>query len=364
MKFSIRRGLFLSGIVIALLLGILLPACRPSNTPAQTVKWRMATSWTRDNLIYSEGAVAICNRVAELSGGRFIIEPYPTDELASTFSVFDMVSRGDVECGHSWPGYSQDREPAFLLFSSIPNMMTMQEWAVWLYGPSQGIEMWRELYAKYNVLPFPGALAGPEFGFFTNKPLRTVDDFKGMKLRTPGMGAEVLSGLGAIPVVLPQEQVEEAFRTGEIDGFEFSTPAIDWKLGFDSSAAPYITLPAWHQPSCMYDTEVNLDAWNKLPDDLKAIFESACKEVGMVDFVTGIEGANPDYSQKYESGGAQIFVLDQQSMERITEVTDGICDNLAASDAFFAKVLKSQRDFRAGYRTWEKWGDYQLFPSE
>lgn len=364
MKHFSKRRLFFLGIFLALLLSIPLSACNQSNTPPQAIKWRMATSWTRDNLIYTEGAVAICNRVAELSGGRLIIEPYPTDELTSTFSVFDMVSRGEVECGHSWPGYSQDKEPGFLLFSSIPNMMTMQEWAVWLYGPSQGIELWRELYAKYNVVPFPGALDGPEFGFFTNKPLRNIDDFKGMKLRTPGMGADVLSGLGAIPVVLPQEKVEEAFKTGEIDGFEFATPAIDWNLGFDSSTAPYITLPAWHQPSCMYDTVVNLDAWNKLPDDLKAIFESACKEVGMVDFAAGIEGANSNYLQKYENGGAQIFVLDEQSMERITEITDGICDNLAANDAFFAKVLKSQRDFRADYRTWEKWGDYHIYPSQ
>jgi TRAP-type mannitol/chloroaromatic compound transport system substrate-binding protein len=364
MKYFLKRRLFFLGILLALLLSIPLLACNQSSSLPQPIKWRMATSWTEDNPIYTDGAVALCQRVAELSGGRLIIEAYPTDELTSTFSVFDMVSKGEVECGHSWSGYSLDKEPSFLLFSSIPNMMTLQEWEIWLYGPSQGIELWRELYAKYNVVPFPGALAGPEFGFFTNKPLRSVDDFKGMKLRTPGMGADVLRELGATPVVLPQEEVKEAMKTGEIDGFEFSTPALDWNLGFDSSIAPYVTLPAWHQPSCMYDTVVNQDAWNKLPDDLKAIFESACKEVGMVDFVANIEGANPDYFQKYEKSDMQIFILDEQSMERITEVTNRLCDNLAANDAFFAKVLKSQRDFRANYRTWEKWGDYHIYPSE
>jgi len=364
MKYFLKRRLFFLNVFLAVLLSILFSACNLSNTPPQTIKWRMATSWTEDNLIYTEGAVAICQKVARLSGGRLLIEAYPTDELTSTFGVFDMVSQGKVECGHSWPGYWRDKEPSFVLFSSIPNMMTTQEWMVWLYGPSQGIELWRELYAKYNVVPFPGALDGTEFGFFTNKPLRSVDDFKGMRLRTPGIGADVLRELGATPVVLPQEEIEEALKKGEIDGFEFGTPAINWNLGFDSSIAPYVTLPAWHQPSCMYDTFVNQDAWNKLPDDLKAIFESACKEVGMVDFVAGIEGANPDYLSKYEKSGMQIFILGEQSMKKITEVTDSICDNLAANDAFFAEVLKSQRDFRANYRTWEKWGDYQIYPSE
>ncbi len=364
MKYFSKRRLFFLDIFLAALLIIPLLACNLSNTPPQTIQWRMATSWTEDNLIYTEGAVAICQRVAKLSGGRFLIEAYPTDELTSTFGVFDMVSKGEVECGHSWPGYWQDKEPSFVLFSSIPNMMTAQEWEVWLYGPSQGIELWRELYGKYNVVPFPGALDGPEFGFFTNKPLRNVDDFKGMKLRTPGMGAAVLKELGAIPVVLPQEEIKESMKKGEIDGFEFATPAVNWNLGYDSSIASYVTLPAWHQPSCMYDTLVNQDAWDKLPDDLKAIFESACKEVGMVDFVAHIEGLNPDYLQKYEKSGMQIFILDEQSMEKITEITDRLCNNLAANDPFFTEVLKSQRDFRANYRIWEKWGDYHIYPSE
>jgi len=298
MKYLLKRRLFFLSVILAVFLSISLSACNLSSTSPETIKWRMATSWTEDNLIYTEGAVAICQRVAKLSGGRFLIEAYPTDELASTFGVFDLVSQGKVECGHSWPGYWRDKEPGFVLFSSIPNMMTMQEWVVWLYGPSQGIELWREFYGKYDVVPFPGALDGPEFGFFTNKPLRSVDDFKGMRLRTPGMGADVLRELGATPVVLPQEEIEDALQKGELDGFEFATPAVDWNLGFDSSTAPYVTLPAWHQPSCMYDTLVNQNAWNELPDDLKAILESACKGVGLVDCVARVDGANPDYLAK------------------------------------------------------------------
>jgi len=363
MKGFSKHRLFLLGIIFVVLPGILFSACNTSNTTPQTFKWRMATCWTSEDLLYVEGAKAICQRVAKLSGGRLIIEPYPAGELMGAFDVFDAVSKGKVECGHSWSGYWRDKEPGFVLFSSIPNMMTLQEWAVWLYGPSQGIEMWRELYGKYNIVPLPGALNGPEFGFFTRKPVRSADDFKGMKIRTVGIGADVLKELGATPVVLPQGEIKEALKKGEIDGFEFNTPAVDWNLGFDNSIAPYVTLPSWHQPSGMYDTLVNKDAWNKLPDDLKAILESACKEVGMVDYVARIEGLNPVYLQKYEKGGIQIFVLGEQSMKNITGITDRLCDNLAANDAFFARVLKSQRDFRTSYRTWEKWGDYRIYPS-
>jgi TRAP-type mannitol/chloroaromatic compound transport system substrate-binding protein len=362
MKRLSAQAIALLIIMIGLIAGVF-PACS-TGAGVQTVKWRMATSWTSDDLLYKNGAVAICQRVARLSGGRFIIEPHPAGELTAALKVHEAVSLGKVECGHSWPGYWREKDPGFMFFSSIPNMMTMQEWAVWLYGPSQGIGLWRELYSKYNMVPFPGALNGPEFGFFTSKPVRTVDDFRGMKIRTVGIGYDVLRELGAVPVMLAQGEIKAAFARGEIDGFEFNTPAVDWNLGFDGSIAPCVTLPSWHQPSCMYDTVVNNDAWQKLPSDLQAIFESACKEVAMVDYLTAIEGANPEYLHRYEKSSMQIFVLDAQSMEKITGITDRLCDDIAAKDAFSAKVLKSQRDFRIDYRTWEKWGDYRIYPSK
>lgn len=353
-------------VLLVIMLGLAVagfPACNQA-AEIKPVKWRMATSWTANDLLYKKGAAAICRKVAGLSNGRLIIEPHPAGELTAALKVTEAVNQGTVECGHSWPGYWREKDPAFLFFSAVPNMMTMQEWAVWLYGPSQGIELWRELYSKYNIVPFPGALNGPEFGFFTNKPVQSVADLKGMKIRTVGIANDVLTELGAIPVVLAQGEIKAAFEKGEIDGFEFNTPAVDWELGFDGSIAPYVTLPSWHQPSCMYDTVVNGDAWQKLPDDLKAIFESACKEVAMVDYLTAIEGANPDYLQRYEKSGMKVFVLDTQSMERITGITDRVCDDMAAKNPFIARVLKSQRDFRSAYRTWEKWEDYRVYPSK
>ena len=115
-----------------------------------------------------------------MSGGRLIITPYPGDTIVKSFDVFDAVANGTVECGHSWSGYWRDKDPTFELFSSVPNQMTQAEWVAWLYGPANGIGLWREFYSGYGVVPFPGGLTGPEFGFFTNKPVRMLADFKGL----------------------------------------------------------------------------------------------------------------------------------------------------------------------------------------
>jgi TRAP-type mannitol/chloroaromatic compound transport system substrate-binding protein len=352
--------------IVLLLVGsiVLLPACSGSQSAsAKPVQWKMATSWSSDISLYTGGAQAITKRVAQLSGGRLVIEPHPAGDLAGAFDVLDAVSSGKVESGHGWPGYWVNKEPGFELFSSIPDMMTQQEWLIWLYGPSKGIDLWRELYAKYNVVPFPGALNGPEFGFFTNKPVRSAADFKGLRIRAVGLAAGVLNELGATTVSLPVAEIIPAMKNGTIDGCEFNSPVIDWQLGFQD-VAKYAVLPSWHQPSGMYDAVVNLNAWNKLPDDLKAIFESACKEVSTVDYMAQVEGSNAEYLAKFKEKGVEITSLDNDSINRIAQIAAGLADQQAAKDAFYAKVLKSQRDFKAQYRTWEKWGDYNLYPDK
>ena len=347
-------------LLVLILIGVSLLLCRPST---QTFRWRMATSWTLDNAHYTKEAVAICDRVNQLSNGRLVIEPYTAGSIAGAMEVFDAVSNGTVEIGHSWPGYWVDKEPSFELFSSIPDQMVLQEWLVWLYGPSRGIDLWRELYAKYDVVPFPGGLDGPEFGFFTKEPVLTLDDFKGMRLRATGLAAEVLEELGVTVVQRAPGDIKAAMETGDIDGFEYSTPAVDWLMGLQE-LAPCVTLPAWHQPSAMAETIVNQAAWDRLPDDLRAILEAACKEISMVDYLSYSEGANVESFNNFVQYGTTINVLDTEAMDKIADIANRLADDRAAADPFYAKVLKSQRDFRSDYRTWELWSDYKLYPEE
>ena len=360
-----KRKTFTIILALLLLAGTGVSACSLAPTDEESlptqINWRMATSWPADMPFYTEGAKAICDRVAEMSGGRLMIEPYPADSIVGALEVFDAVSKGEVECAHSAPMYWRSKEPSFELFGSIPNQMVQQEWVIWLYGPPQGIDLWQELYAKYGIIPFPGGLVGPEFGFFTNKPVRSLNDFKGLKLRVAGMAADVLEELGASTILIPAAEIRSAMERGDIDGAEFSIPAVDWPMGFHE-IAPYVTLPSWHQPSLMLETIVNSDVWDTLPDDLKAIFEAACKEVSIVDHMAHLEGANAEYLRKFEQYGTEIIVLAPGVMGKITEITNRLADEQAAKDPFYAKVLKSQRDFRENYRTWEKWGEYKLYP--
>jgi TRAP-type mannitol/chloroaromatic compound transport system substrate-binding protein len=331
-------------------------------TSSPSFKWRMATSWTADSLFYTEAAKVICGRVNKLSGGRLVIEPYPAGSIAGALEVMDAVSQGQAEIGHSWSGYWLDKDPSFELFTSIPDQMVAQEWLVWLYGPSRGIDLWKELYSPYHIVPFPGGLVGPEFGFFTKKPIRSLEDFKGLKLRVTGLASDVLKELGATTVLTAPGDIRSAMQKGEIDGFEFSTPAVDWPMDFQEFA-PYVCLPSWHQPSAMFETIVNQSAFEQLPDDLQAILESASKEIGLIDYMAALEGANSEYLSKYEQYGTQITTLDAEAIQKISDITNRLADERAAKNPFYARVLNSQREFLQDYRKWEAWGSYQLFPN-
>jgi TRAP-type mannitol/chloroaromatic compound transport system substrate-binding protein len=354
-----KRKLYI--LILCLLSTALTCSSFSCSSSAETYTWRMATSWTADSIFYTEAAAAICDRVEELSGRRLIIEACPAGEITDAMGVLDAVSSGEAEIGHSWCGYWMDKEASFELFSSIPDQMTAQEWMVWLNGPSDGMALWHELYAGYNIVPLPGGLNGAEFGFFSTTPVITLDDFDGLTLRVTGLAADVVEALGATAVSLAPGDILLALQNGEIDGFEFGTPAVDWPMGFQDFVS-YVSLPCWHQPSAMFETIVNQDAWDSLPQDLQAILEAACKEISMVDYLAYTEGSNAEALEKFLDAGIQINVLDEAAINTIAEITNRLADERASDDPFYARVLASQRSFREAYRTWEQWESYNLYP--
>jgi len=352
----------IASLTVFSLVALLVVSACVSPAAVQPVKWRMATSWPDNIFFYTGGAKAIADRVARMSGGRLVIETYPGDTIVKSLEVFDAVAAGKVEVGHSWCGYWREKDPTFELFSSVPNQMTEQEWLVWLYGPANGMGLWREFYAGYGVVPFAGGLTGPEFGFLTNTPIHTLADFKGLKLRAAGTASDLLRELGASTVTLAAGDIAAAMKRGDLNGCEFSTPIIDWQLGLQD-VAKYAVMPSWHQPSGLYETIVNQAAWNSLPADLQAIFEAATKEVGIVDYMAYLEGSNAEYLRKFEQAGVQVTVLSEADMKTLTAMKNSLTAQHASKNAFFARVLKSQQDFRESYRTWEKWSDYKLYPA-
>ncbi len=318
-----------------------------ATSEAQT-KWRMATGRTPALTPFHEGDVRLADLVNKMSGGRLTITVHPAGELMPAFEVFDGVRKGVIEAGAAWPTYWTGKNTAFDLFCSVGFMMHPVDYITWLYEGG-GLKLGQELYAKYGLMYFPMAITGPESGFRTNKPIKTLDDFKGAKLRTGVLQTIwVMEQIGAKPVRIPGGEIYMALKLGTIDGAEFGAPSTDWGLKFQEITKFWVTPMGWHQVGTVSDLMINMDAWKKLTPDLQAIVEQAAT----ANMVWSYAKSNWDAisaTEKFKAAGIKESQLDQATQDKLEELCIKFIEMESAKNPDYAKIAKSMIDFLKGF---------------
>ena len=193
--------------------------------------------------------------ITKMSNGRINVKLYGAGELVPAFEVLDAVSRGTAEMGHSGAYYWKGKHEATQFFSSVPFGLNAMEMNSWLYYGG-GLELWRELYAPFGVVPFPGGNSGVQMGGWFNKEINSVNDLNGLKMRIPGLGGEVLAKLGGVPVNIPGGEVFTSLQAGAIDAAEWVGPYNDLAFGL-FKAAKYYYYPGWQEPGATLECVVN-----------------------------------------------------------------------------------------------------------
>lgn len=269
---SRRKALALAGTgaVGAIATGLSTPAI------AQTViEWKMVTSWPKNLPGPGVTAQRIADNIEALSGGRMRVRLFAAGELVPALEVFDAVSSGTAQLGHSASFFWQGKMPAAAFFTAAPFGLTPLEHMTWI-EQGGGQEVWDELYAPFGVKPFMGGNTGFQMGGWFNKEINALDDIKGLKIRMPGLGGEVMRKLGATPVSLPPSEILTALQSGVIDAAEFLGPWSDLAMGFHKATKLYYS-PGFHEPNGTGEALVNGNAFEGLADDLKAIVEHVLK---------------------------------------------------------------------------------------
>lgn len=237
-------------------------------------QWRMVTSWPKNLPGPGVTAERLAKRVTAMSGGRLSIKVYAAGELVGGLQVFDAVAEGTADMGHTASFFWQGKIKPAVFFTAIPFGLTVPEHMSWIYHGG-GQALWDELYASFGIKPFMAGNTGMSMGGWYRKEISTLDDLKGLKLRFPGLGGEVMRRLGATPVSVPPADIMSALQSGLIDGTEFLGPWSDLALGF-YKVAPNYYWPGFHEPNGTGEALISDRAWNRLPDDLKAVVDNAC----------------------------------------------------------------------------------------
>ena len=240
------------------------------------VTLKLATSWPAHFPIMGTGVDAFAKRCFELSGGSLEIKIYPKNILVPALQVFDATSAAQIDAFHSGVYYWKGKNPAFSIFGGMPLGLTSEEMITWMkFGG--GYELWREMYAKFNLHPLIGGTTGPQMGGWFKKEIKSLSDLKGLKMRIPGLGGEVMKKLGVNPVLLPAGELYTALERGTIDATEWVGPALDSMMGFSKAAPYYYT--GWHEPGSILEITFNKTRWEKLSDAHRAIITVASEEM-------------------------------------------------------------------------------------
>ncbi|TDJ32228.1 MAG: TRAP transporter substrate-binding protein [Gammaproteobacteria bacterium] len=343
----------------------LVAACGPKECPTveaaavvaagETFEWKMVTAWPLNFPGLGTGANYLARIIGEMSGGRITVKVYGGGELVPPFEAFDAVSRGTVEMGHAAPYYWKGKTPTAQLFSAVPFGMTASEMNGWFYH-GEGLDLWRETYEPFNMVPFPAGQSGVQMGGWFNKEINSVADLQGLKMRIPGLGAEVLKRAGGTPVTLPGAELFTALESGTIDATEWVGPYNDLAFGL-FRAAGYYYYPGWHEPTATLECFINGDAWRALPADLQAIVEQACKAATQ-DMTAEFTARNPAaLEQLVSEHGVQLRRFPDDVLVRLKTIAAEVVAEIGAIDALSRRVYDSYMAFMAQVRRWHDISD-------
>ncbi len=325
----------------------------------EVIKWKLVTTWPKNFPGLGSAAENFSRVVEDMSNGRLTVKVYGAGELVPALGVFDAVSSGSVEAGHGAAYYWKGKIPAAQFFTSVPFGMNAQEMNGWLhYGG--GLELWRELYEPFNLIPFAGGNTGVQMAGWFNKEINSVDDLKGLKMRIPGLGGEVLNRAGGSSINIPGGELYTALQTGVIDATEWVGPYNDLAFGFHQ-VAKYYYYPGWHEPGPTLELIVNKDAYEALAPDLKAIVDAASRMANqdMLDEYTARN--NAALQELVNEYGVQVRRLPDEVLIRLHEISDEIYAEQAEKDENFKKVYTAYKAFAEGARNYHKISDQAYF---
>ena len=327
-----------------------------SPPPQEKFEWKMVTAWPKNFPGLGVAPERLSRLVEEMSGGRFKIKVYAAGEIVPALGVFDAVSEGAVEVGHTGSYYDKGKLPAAQFFTGVPFGLTATELSAWMeYGG--GRQLFEELYRPHNILPFPGGNTGPQMAGWFNKNIRTLRDMNGLRMRIPGIAGDVLNQIGATTVTLPGSELYTSMQAGLIDAAEWVGPYNDLAFGLHR-VANYYYYPAWHEPGSSLYFGVNIQAWAKLPSDLQAIFQVAAEAVhaGMLHEYTARN--QEALSTLRTEHGIALRPLPDDVIEALRKVSKREIDKYGQSrDSLTRRIHASFRAFEKKVRAYSEVSD-------
>ena len=357
-----RRRFILKGATLAAATAA--TAVNAPNVIAQPkFQWRLSTTWPPALDVLQGGAQRFARMVDEMSSGRLKIQVFAAGELMPAFGCFDAASQGTIEAFNAAPYYWAGKEPALQWFSAVPFSFNPQAQMAW-YIHGDGLKLWEEIYAAFNLVPRAGASTGVQMAGWFRKKINTTADYKGLKMRIPGLGGKVVAKAGGTVVLTPGGEIYSALERGVIDASEWVGPHDDMKLGLHQTAK-YYYYPGWHEPGTTGEFTFSKKHYDALPVDLRHILDYAAAAMHTFEFME-YESKNGIALQKLRTefkSKVEILQFPAPVLQELKKLALETNKEESEKTPMAKKVYASYGKFQAYISDWGKLseGPYQNF---
>lgn len=314
-----------------------------------TVNWKLTSTYGPSTPALFSTAQLFCKMVEEASDGNFKIRLYPAGEIVPGFGVMDAVSNGTVECGQTASYYYYGLDPSYSFDTAVPFGLNARQMNAWMLE-GNGMKLMRELFAKRNIINFPFGNTGTQMGGWYRKEINSVEDLKGLKMRTAGFAGEVLARMGVVPQQVPPGDIYPSLEKGTLDAVEFVGPVDDERLGFQK-VAKYYYYPGWWEGSAQVSLYFNDAAFNGLPKQYQSIIEVASRAAGD-RLLTQYDAESPAALRRLIASGAVLKAFPRDVMDAAFQTSNVVYKEFCDKDPGFKKIYDDYMGFRDAIVPW------------
>lgn len=314
-------------------------------------RWRLCMAAPKTLPIWGSGVVEFARSVKDMTSGKLDIRVYGAGELIPALQTFDAVRSGSIQMGHSASYYWQGKLPASVFFSSVPfglNAVGMKSWLL-----EGGQELWDELYQPYGVFALPGGNTGMQMGGWFNREIKSSGDFKGLKMRIPGLGSKVIEKLGGKPVLVPGGEIFTNLSTGVIDATEWVGPYHDYIMGFHK-AAKFYYYPGWHEPGSVLELMISKKAWDDLPREYQLIVKHAAKSLDRDMHAQWIVKDSEYFKKIQTETSVKVQRFPESVIQDFKKHSFEVREEIAKTSPLARKIARSFAEFQSKYNNYQK----------
>ena len=316
---------------------------------------KMVTTWPKNFPGVGTAAESIAKRVEIMSEGELKIKVFAAGEIVGAFEALDAVSTGSADLYHGADYYWQGKDPAYNFFTTWPMGMTATEFYSWIdFGGGQAF--WDELATKFKVKPFICGDTGTQSGGWFTKKIETLDDLKGLRMRMPGLGGEVIRRLGALPVVLSGGEIFQSLQSGAIDATEWIGPWNDQAFGF-YQIAKYFYAPGFHEPNAALTLGINLDVWDSLKPTHQEHIRVACQAETQRVRTQYFYNNAVAFETLIKKHGVEVNNFSPEIMEAVKKISVEVLNELSQTSELAGRIYKSVQEHSALFNKWSLHAD-------